>query len=205
MKNILYIVCLFFSLNVIAQAAVGINTTTPRKTLEVGGSMYVDGALTIGNYDNLQDGEARTFLKVASNDIVRVINLSNPTSTALGYIQKYVIQNPDLDWVLDFDTGIDATDFVLIATSSSYNKELVMSTGGASNASSLPYTATFISGGTWHIIADYPSAANKDHTDAGEWIINTLIFSRDLSKQFGTITVPMLNSTTGAAITPIID
>jgi len=124
----------------------------------------------------------------------------------LAYIQEYIITNPKLDWIKDFDTGIDATEFVVVSISASFDRELTLSdTNNAPDNATLPYTATFIQGGTWHIIADFPVAANRYPSEIGTWTIQTLIFSNDLSKQFGTITIPMSNGTTGTAVSPIVD
>ena len=200
-------ICLLL-VNAPAFTQVGINTTNPRTTLEVAGDAEITGSLTIGNYDPLTDGEASTFLIQDENDNeeIKTLDVSNPTGAALAYVQEYIITNPDQDWVRDFDTGVDASEFVLITISSYFDLELnTSSSSGAEDNSSLPYTATFISGGTWHIIADYPMVANLDPSATGTWTISTLIFSKDLSKQLGSIDIPMLNSTTGSAATPILD
>lgn len=201
---ILFLLSLFASVPIVSQ--VGINTTNPRTTLEVAGDAMISGTVEIGDYNALSDGEESTFLIQDSQDEIRSLDVSNPTGAALAYIQEYVITNPDLDWVLDFDTGVDADDFVLIAISSYYDLELNTSnSSGAEDNASLPYTATFIKGGTWHIIADYPMVANVDPSEIGTWTISTLIYSRDLSKQLGSIDIPMSNGTTGSASSPIID
>jgi len=185
---------------------VGINTKNARKTLEVAGDMIISGGFDIGNYNPLKDSDTSSFLIQESNNTIKSLDVSNPTGVALAYIQEYIIVNPNLDWVKDFDTGIDATDYVLIITSASFDQELkLVTTAGAEDNASLPFAATFIKYGTWHIVADYPQAANLDVNTIGTWTIGTLIFSSDLSKQFGSIDIPMSNASTGSASTPIID
>lgn len=201
---------LIFAISLLAtsyvNAQVGINTTTPRTTLEVGGDAVVSGNITIGNYTSLTSSEQSTFLIQDGDNNVKALDVSNPTGAALAYIQEYQIVNPDEDWVREFDTGIPASEFTLITISANYDVELNTSdSNGASDNSSLPYTATFVKAGTWHIIADYPMAANLDPSEIGTWTIKTLIFSNDLSKQFGSIEVPMSNTTTGSATSPIIE
>lgn len=186
---------------------VGINTTNPRTTLEVAGDMKISDNLEIGSLDPLLDGDTSSFLIQDSGNSFKSLDVSNPTGVALAYIQEYYIVNPNLDWIVNFDTGIDSSDYVLIATSASFDRELDLSengTGPEKNAS-LPYTSTFVENGTWRIKADYPQAANIDETEIGTWTITTLIFSSDVSKQFGTINIPMSNTSIGTAITPIID
>jgi hypothetical protein len=193
---------LYYSLSF---AQVGINTDNPRTKLEVGGDMKITSTIDIGTIDDLEQSDTSTFLIQDTDDAIETLDVSNPTGAALGYIQDYIITNPDEDWVLDFDTGVSATDYVMISISASFDEELIQSADGPSAADkfSLPYSSTFIKNGTWRIIADYPRANNG--TTLGTWTIRTLIFSSDLSKQFGIITVPMANGTTGSAITPILD
>lgn len=193
---------LFFS---ISFSQVGINTDNPRTKLEVAGDMKITSTIDIGTIDDLEQSDTSTFLIQDTDDAIETLDVSNPTGAALGYIQDYIITNPDEDWVLDFDTGVSANDYVMISISASFDKELIQSPDGPSAADkfSLPYSSTFIKNGTWRIIADYPRANNG--TTLGTWTIRTLIFSSDLSKQFGIITVPMADGTTGSASTPILD
>ncbi|MDC8004557.1 hypothetical protein POV27_10900 [Aureisphaera galaxeae] len=184
----------------------GINTTAPRTTLEVAGDVEISSTIDIGTVNSLADGDTSTFLVQDTDNTIKTLDVSNPTGAALGYIQEYVIENMFQDFVQDFDTGIDATDYVLIAISANYNEELSLyNTDGQSDHYSLPYTATFISGGTWHIVANYPVARNADVSAIGEWTITTLIFSRDLSKQLGTVAVPMSGGSTATASFPVIN
>lgn len=187
----------------IGTAQVGINTTTPRTTLEVGGSSLISDDLEIGIIKSMDDLDASTFLIQDVDNKVRALDVSNPTGAALGYIQEYVIVNADLDWVLNFDTQIDANDFDLISISAYYDTELALTNN--LDKFSMPYTAAFVQNGTWRIIADFPAAQNLDTNQVGTWIITTLIFSKDLSKQLGVIEVPMNNQSINSAVTPIID
>lgn len=187
----------------LSAAQVGINTTTPRTTLEVAGSMLISNDLDIGVIETMDDHDNSTFLIQDASNEIKTLDVSNPTGAALGYIQEYVINNANLDWVLNFDTQIDADDFDVISISAYYDTELALTSN--LDKFSLPYTAAFVQNGTWRIIADFPAAQNLDTNETGTWIITTLIFSKDLSKQFGEIEVPMNNQTTETADSPIID
>ena len=183
---------------------VGINTKNARKTLEVAGDMLITGNMEIGLYNPLKDGDTSTFLIQESDASIKSVDVSNPTGLALAYIQEYYIVNPNLDWVKNFDTGIDATEFVVIVTSASYDLELDLTeVSGDEENFSIPYIATFVQAGTWRIIADYPQAANIDETAIGTLIISTLIFSSDLSKQFVTIDIQISGRPSGVPSTPI--
>jgi hypothetical protein len=201
---ILLICCFVVSFPIFSQ--VGINTTNPRVTLEIAGDVKVSGNLEITSYKDQEDNESSTFLLQEPTDQIKSIDVSNPTGAALGYIQEYIIVNPNKDWVKDFDTGIDATDFTLVPISSVYDTDLALRNAGNIDENySLPYCASYVDGGTWHMIADYPMVANVNNQDDGIWKITTLIFSNDLAKQFGTNVIPMNSTTTGSAVTPIID
>lgn len=198
------LIVLLFLLQVsFSTAQVGINNTTPRTTLEVGGSMLISDELEIGIIKSMEDQDASTFLIQDAQNDIKSLDVSNPTGAALGYIQEYVIVNADLDWVLNFDTQIEANDFDLICISAYYDTELALTNN--LDKFSMPYTAAFVQNGTWRIIADFPAAQNMDVNEIGTWIITTLIFSKDLSKQLGVVEVLMNQQTTGSAVTPIID
>ena len=93
---------------------VGINTTSPRKTLEVAGDMKISNDIEIGTMDPLLDANVSSFLIQDATNSVKSLDVSNPTGVALAYIQEYYIVNPNLDWVKNFDTGIDASDMLLL-------------------------------------------------------------------------------------------
>ncbi len=207
-KPILLIVLLQVCLpnNMLSQKAVGIGTTTPRTNLEIAGGMIISQELDLLRKEAMTDTDSSTFLIQNGADEIKTLDVSNPTGAALGYIQKYVITNPQGDWVRDFDTQVNASDFVLISISAFFDKELVISGGGdALDNGSAPYTAAFIENGTWHLKADFPVVSNRNNSEAGTWTFTTLIYSKDLSKQFGTVTINMNNDSTGVAPNPVIE
>jgi hypothetical protein len=199
-KSYFLVLFLAVATSLAAQNGVGIGTTTPRKTLEVAGDVRISEGIEIVEIDNLADEDASTFLIQDDNLKIKALDVSNPTGAALGYIQEYIIYNPNEDWVLDFDTQINSSDFVLNTISAYYDRELDIG-----QYSSIPYYSAFIKNGTWHIIADFPSANNVKASELGTWTISTLIYSRDLSKQLGNVEVLMGGSTVGAATNPVIN
>ncbi|EAQ48760.1 hypothetical protein [Leeuwenhoekiella blandensis] len=185
----------------LGQKAVGIGTSNPRVTLEVAGDAITRDGIEIGVIDDMVDADTSTFLvqEDASNKL-KTLDVSNPTGTALGYIQEYIIENPNEDWVLNLDTNISATEFVVNTISAYYNRELDID-----GYATVPNFSAYIQDGTWRLTADFPSANNLYDNEIGTWTITTLIYSRDLSKQLGTITIPMNNGSEGSHANPIID
>ena len=179
---------------------VGIGTDNPRMKLDIAGSGKFSEGIKIGVIDNLSDDDTSTFLIQEESDKIKSLDVSNPTGAALGYIQVYEIYNPNEDWVLDFDTGVSSSDFVLNTLSASYDRELDINYN-----STIPYYSAFIKNNTWHITADFPSANNLNSSEKGTWTVTTLIYSKDLSKQFGDVVIQMNGGSSGTANTPIIN
>ena len=182
-------------------SGVGIGTTNPRAKLEVAGDAFLRDGLDIGIIENMEDEDTSTFLvQEGVDDKIKTLDVSNPTGTALGYIQEYIIRNPNEDWIYDLDTNISATAFVVNTISAYYDKELDIAI-----YSTVPNFSAYILDDTWHLTADFPAANNLNTNEQGTWTITTLIYSRDLSKQLGVITIPLSGSTTGSSASPIID
>lgn len=179
---------------------VGIGTTNPRLKMDIAGGGKFSEGIQIGVIENLSDDDTSTFLIQEGTDKIKSLDVSNPTGAALGYIQVYEIFNPNEDWVLDFDTGVNATDFVLNTLSASYDRELDIDYNAT-----IPYYSAFIKDNTWHITADFPAANNLDASELGTWTVTTLIYSKDLSKQFGDVVINMKGGSSGTATSPIIN
>ena len=118
---------------------VGIGTTNPRVKLEVAGDARVQNTVTISTINDLKDDDTSTFLIQDGNSKIKSLDVSNPTGAALGYIQIYELYDPQEDWVFDFDTRVDANEFVLNTLSASYDRELDIN----SNAT-IPFYSAFI-------------------------------------------------------------
>lgn len=185
---------------------VGINTTTPRTTLEVAGDMNINGAIQVDMLNSVQSGDENALLGQVGTGFIKELDVAEE-GVAIAYFQEYRLKNMNGDWVLNFNTNIDASKYVVTITSAFFNQELVMS----SNASNftIPYASAFIQGGTWRIIADYPSANPTVVSDLRLWVIRTLIisktFSKELPQQNVTLTGTNEERRTGAAASPVIN
>lgn len=71
-KNILLFISCLLSLPIVAQ--VGINTTTPRTTLEVAGNTTINGAINIENLGVIQDLDVPYLLTQNQGEVVKELN-----------------------------------------------------------------------------------------------------------------------------------
>ena len=195
--------CSLYFFSFTGSAQVGINTTEPRTTLEVAGDVYVDGTIKVEEVNNVQNNEAASFLVETQANYIEELDASEEGSgLVIAYFQEYLLKNMNGDWVKEFHTNIDASKYVITIISAYFNQELKMSSEYLNF--SIPYASAYIKDGTWWIKADYPGADPSGGL-VGEWVINTLILSKNFSKEFPQEIVPMGGSTTGQAVNPIID
>src|SRR5690606_27824869 len=113
----------------------------------------------------------------------------------------FVLQNVNGDWVLDFDTKINAENYALVVLSAHFNSVV----NGSNPA--LPIAGTKIANGTWHLEADYSAVSS---TTDGTWTINCVAYPKTYAKIFPQQNVTINNtgtgnSTTGAATTPLVN
>ena len=196
----------FYSLLYSQVDKVGINTTNPRTALEVAGDMNIVGAIQVDTLNSVQSGDGNTLLGQVGTGFIKELDVAEE-GVAIAYFQEYRLKNMNGDWVLDFNTNIDASKYVVTITSAFFNQELVMSS--SSNNFTIPYASAYVDGGTWHIIADYPSAKPTVNDELRLWTIRTLILSKTFSKELPQQNVTLSGSNeerrTGAATSPVID
>jgi len=182
---------------------VGINTNTPRKTLEVDGSTKVTGTINIGTVNTIGSSDTYTFLMQEPTKTIRALDAATAKKgNALGYFMRFELKNVQNDWVTDFDTGINNTNFTIVVISSRFTKSMNNSMGV--NRFAIPIVSAFKSGTTWHLKADYPAVSTDDGSN-GSWFIKLLIVSKDLIRTFPNQIETMSGATTGVAGTPVLD
>ena len=183
-----------------AESGVGINTTNPRTTLEVAGDTYMVGDLDIATINPILQTDKVALLGQIGGDFVKDLSTQS-TGAAIAYFQQYRLINLNGDWIKDLNLNIPDDDYVVTIISAFFNQELDM---GSTRKEffTIPFISATIISGKWHITADYSTAKN---TVAGEWIISTMILSRDFSKILPEQTVLMNDKSSKKAGSPIID
>ena len=188
-----------------SSAQVGINTITPRKTLEVNGNVQISGNLDIGTVNDLTNSDTYTFLMQEPSGNIKALDVANVSlGNALGYLQTYEIQEVYYDFLRDFDTGIDSTQYVMTVNSCSFDREVAFFPSQPTDGFAIPSVQAFVENGTWHLKANYPTITTNDLSN-GTWTIETIIFTSDLVKQFSQQVFNMSNTTTGSATTAILN
>lgn len=201
-----------FLLGSILYAQVGINTDNPRPgvALEVYGSMKAKKVI-FPDLPPVTVDDRETFLYLVQDqtdnslgmlDLTANTGVGGNNAGGISTLLTYVLENVDGDWILDFDTKINATNYALVVLSASFDRA-VQGTNPA-----LPIAGTKIgTNGNWHIEADY-SAVNSNTN--GKWTITCVAYPKTYAKIFPQQTVNINSSSTGnnnsgAATTPLVD
>jgi len=187
-----------------SNAQVGINTTTPRATLDVNGNTKISNHLAVGTINDVKDADAYTFLMQEPSLKIRALDAASATfGNGLGYFMEYKVSNVDGDWLRDLNTGINVTKFTIIVLSSRFDGTIVASIGF-----SPAFVSAFVYNGTWRLKADYPGVTTpivNGSTVNGEWNIKLLIISKDLIKVFSPPPTDMLGGATNGAIAALLN
>jgi len=152
------------------------------KGLKEMAGIYFLGVDSKGNlYKQTPDKESRQFMSVSLE-----------------------LQNANGDWINDFDTRINSTDYSVVIVGYSYSDPVALSYDNVPKTN----VKVFVSGGTWRLSLDYADSSSYDaagNQKNGTWFVNLLIIK---NKQLNTITKKTYNlggSSVGSALTPIID
>lgn len=207
---------IFLMLGVVAMSSllkaqegkVGINTESPKETLQVVGSLQVtklpqkDEANSV--YINPTDTERKgtfTPVKMVVADANGVLGQQdipvNPFDTAQEdvkpfYYIEYNLENVNSDYVSSFDTKVPSDKYTLVVVGSEltpYNTSsayyiLVGATGTIANRLFSPYNVSAsVVDNKWVISADYPSASLVNDRGAainGTWKIKCLVINNNV-------------------------
>lgn len=207
MKTVVFSTLLLLGSFLLAQ--VGINTDSPRSgvALEVNGTMKTK-KIIFPDLPPVTTDDRDSFLYLVQDQTDNSLNMLDLTAGSGGSsaggistLLTFVLQNVDGDWVLDFDTKINAENYALVVLSAHYDR-IVDGTNPA-----LPIAGTKVLNGTWRLEADY-SAVSSD-TD-GTWTINCVAYPKTYAKIIPQQNVTINfsgtgNNTTGSATTPIVN
>jgi len=175
---------------------VGIGMIAPTAQLQTTGNMILGTSeITSGNmgYGTVVRNNTTGELRIASSDTGNTFMFNSIT---------FQLNNVSGDFINDFNSNINATQYTMIVVGSSF----ISSTGaGLSNANSGTFSPknvyAFEYQGTWRLSADYRGANTEDASD-GSWTINCLVINNTFLNNLGTITAGLGGSSNGSAPTP---
>ena len=201
-----------FLLGTILFAQVGINTDNPRPgvALEVYGTMKAKKVIfpdlppvTLQDRDSfLYLVQDQTDNSLGMLDLTASNGSGGNNAGGISTLLTYVIENVNGDWVLDFDTRINASNYALVVLSASFDRAVE----GSNPA--LPIAGTKVgTNGNWHLEADYSAVQSSSN---GKWTINCVAYPKTYAKIFPQQNVTINNSstgnnTTGSATQPLIN
>ena len=188
MKKIFIIILTTILNNLTAQ--VGINTNSPRATLDVNGDIVVNELIFPKNLEAITpDINDVYYLLVQSQEgdkNIRLLNVNDSKNPGIAALVTLKLKDPKGDWIESFNTKIDATKYALVVLSGYYTVDV-----GSENINALPGIGAFVKNGTWHINADYPALDRTNTTTENAWIISCSIFHKNYVKILPEQTIDM--------------
>jgi len=191
----------FLYLTTNAQVGIGINTAKPRTDVDINGSFKSDNIIA-GVVDQIGLEEKDRYLLLTQNISDNSIKKIDPRvagSPGIATIATYKLQNVGGDWVENFNTRINTTDFAVVILSAYFDRDLSL---GSSGILALPSFGVRNIGGFWNLYADYSGMSSL--TD-GTWTFICAIYPKTYVKLFGERTKNLGNTSSGTEATPILN
>lgn len=190
---------LFISTN--AQVGIGINTAQPRTDLDVNGSFKSDNIIA-GIVDQIGLDEKDRYLLLTQNisdNSIKKIDPRVPGSPGIATIATYKLTNVGGDWIEQFNTRINTTDFAVVILSAYFDRDLSLGTSGIL---AMPSFGVRNIGGFWNLYADYSGMSSLSN---GTWTFVCAIYPKTYVKLFGERTKNLGNTSSGTEATPILN
>lgn len=198
-------------------AQIGINTTNPSSTLDVDGNVLVDGRFYLESPgDNTAIRGSKFLVRTTSNELSRY-DIAQSKYGPINYVE-FAFRNLSSDGLLDYDTKISTTDYLVSIQGYSCGIAGAGRTGSIMPSSSVStdniegyqiYAYQNLSTGTWFLRAfvnnsqwqKYNGTTYVD-TEIDMWL-NIMIYRKGfIAKEQNDITVNMLNLPEGTAQLP---
>jgi len=190
---------LFISTN--AQVGIGINTAKPRTDLDINGSFKSDNIIA-GTVDQIGIEEKDRYLLLTQNISDNSIKKIDPRvagSPGIATIATYKLTNVGGDWVEQFNTRINTTDYAVVILSAYFDRDLSLGTSGIL---AMPSFGVRNIGGFWNLYADYSGMSSLTN---GTWTFVCAIYPKTYVKLFGERTKNLGNTSSGTEATPILN
>lgn len=160
-----------------ANNRIGIRTIAPKAALDVNGNMILGQASATS-----QNGSYSTIVRDNSTGELKIAQSSTGNTFPISYI-TFELKNVDGDWVKDYNTKINSSDYTVAVIGSSFidpsePSGTFLGVKGQMGFSPLNISAVS-SGGTWHISADYYGSMPLSGKN-GTWTISCLVINKSI-------------------------
>ncbi|MBB4805513.1 hypothetical protein HNP38_000785 [Chryseobacterium defluvii] len=183
-------------LAVTSAGRVGIGTIIPTAQLQTTGNMILGTT-------ELSDGTPGFGMIVRSNATgeLRTASSNNGNIFMFNSI-TYQLNNVSGDYVNDFNTNINSTQYTLIIVGNSFTPSDGIGLQNSNSGTFSPENVfAFRAGNTWHLSLDY-RGANITNSINGSWTIQCIVISNTFVNSLGTITSNAGGSANGSAASP---
>ncbi|PWN57986.1 hypothetical protein [Chryseobacterium viscerum] len=171
---------------------IGIGTSAPTAKLDINGNLRIRTTANSNGSTNVS-----TLVRDNTTGEVKIAVSSTGNSTPLNYI-VYTISNVNGDWINNYDTKINSSDYTMTVVGSSFNSPL-NTNNVVTPATYAPSSVfAFISGTTWRLTADYLATSTQTGVN-GTWTIYCLVINNSILKTLTPVSQDLGGSNTGAA------
>ncbi|HCN49939.1 MAG TPA: hypothetical protein DIT10_12765 [Chryseobacterium sp.] len=190
MKKIItlyFAACTFFAVN----AQVGINTKTPKGTLDVEGETLVESYL-VDTENTFADGNYLLITRSKDSSPVGKVKLLDIALRNVAPVNAYnvVLKNVSQDEVVSLSTGLETDKYVVAIIGASFtvatSATISTTTPKSFGAYSAEVTKVTRGGKTYHAINLGFKGAGTTGSQNGTWTFTLNVFEKSLVKDWGT-------------------
>jgi len=195
---------IFLFLSLLANAQVGIGTTTPAADLHVVGDILVQTGFSVGTLNIVTPTEEdfKLITRVTNSLPVGEISDLDVNTIAVAPINTidYHFTNVSLDNLSDVDLQYDASKYVIAVSNFRYVGDAIKkrTINGNRKQIGVFVVHAFVSGGTWHLEIRNRNL-DLDVGDSLEYYVTLVVYDKSFYRHLTPITTDLNGNNTGTA------
>jgi len=175
---------------VTSTGALGIGTISPTTKVDIAGNLRIGNASGSAGSSNVS-----TLVRDNSTGEVKISTSSTGNTFPINYI-TYTISNVNGDFISNYDTLINNTEYTVAVIGSSFSLPLAVNT----NQYYPLNVFAFKQGNTWRLTADYRGGSTVSGN--GDWVLYCIVINNSLVKTLNSVNQNLGGQSTGAAAAP---